>query len=165
MQSKSERDIPRFSPPVCKFLSAIFPPARWRAEDQNLGLIYTSPGRCCQPASDWSLQITWPGHWPVIGSQLTSDCCIIPGVPGPAPRQFSLTRRGNFTVNSQWCTELQILQVSILISTSTQCLVIFTHSDVTRTQCLDIYQATLKLQPDMDKAFGGKYLLSALQVS
>ena len=105
VQSKSERDISRFSPPVCKFLSAIFPPARWRGEDQNLGLIYTSPGRCCQPPSDWSLQITWPGHWPLIGSQLTSDCCIIPGVPGPAPRQFSLTHRGNFTVNSQWCTE------------------------------------------------------------
>ena len=92
MKSKSERDVFWFSPQVCRFLSAIFPPARWRAEDQNLGLIYTSPGRCCQPASDWSLQISWPGPWPLIGCQLTSDCCIIPGSLAPPP--VSLVRHG-----------------------------------------------------------------------
>ena len=104
----------------------------------------------CQPASDWSRQITWPEPWPLIGGQLTSDCCIIPGVCGPASRQFSQTKRGNFSVNTQWCTAANTgLSVYINIKPG---LGITQNNTWCSETSLDIYQAPLKLQLDMDKA-------------
>ena len=143
-------------------LCAILP--RWRAEDQNLELIYTSPGKMLS-AGLWLVQADHATcAWPLIGWQLTSDCCIIPGVCGPASRQFSQTTRGNFSVNTQWRTAANTgLGVSINIKPglgTTQHATWYAETSV----CAPVswyLQGNLQLQPDMDQAFGGKNLLFA----
>ena len=146
-QVKAKGIFPDFLRRLASFYPRSFPCAslsglpRWRAEDQNLGLIYTSPGRCCQSASDWSAMITWPEPWPLIGCQLKSDCCIIPGVCGPAPCQFSQSWRGNFTVNTLRGVLSCKYWVSISISSSATMPCHIQDNDVTVLQYLDIYQA------------------------